>query len=127
GVVPRVSAGIALRPIGVEREIVEEAERRVEAIGLVSAEAALADRPARVDESYAALSQHVALDTQNREIRRSHSRFPEVVGLNVQQAEAHLPDPPGQPATGHDRYFVPVPIEPDTTTVEQCRCVVRGV
>src|SRR5205814_10327176 len=35
--------------------------------------------------------------------------------------------PPGQPASGHDRYFVPVPIEPDTTTVEQCRCVVRGV
>src|SRR5712691_5313714 len=126
GVVTRASGRIGLRPIRVEGEIVEETERRVESIGLVSADATLTDRSSRVDESYAALTQHVALDTQSREIRRSHARVPEIVRLNVQQPEGELPDSPGQPPTSHDRYFVSVAIEPDTTTVEQRRCVVRG-
>ena len=100
GVAAADALGLGPRPVGVDRQIVEEVERAVHAVCGVRSGATCPTRPVRGQRADAALPQDVALQRTTEKLvdSRCTTAARHFVGLDVQRADAVAAVASGQSA-----------------------------
>ena len=110
--------GLGARVVAAEGDVLIEAKRRIDAVGLVVARRVRRQMVA-IGEHRAdgAAAQDVALDARDGEVRRRRRRRRLVAGLDVEHADAPPADLAGQAAADVDRHDAAA-VEADAPAVE---------
>ena len=123
GVAAAHAVRLGARPVGVDRQVVEEVERRRPHRRRCSVRCRPARPSGAVTRAPTLLSRRMSRRSRTTEkFVACAPAVGDVVGLDVQRAESVTPDTPGQAAAGVDRHG-PSGVEPDAPAVEEHRRV----